>query len=76
MAKITLGKESLNKLCAISGGKFFMFLQKVTQEGQTLLQEFEFGPFHNAELGLLGIAFIDVTETRIQVTEIINPRES
>jgi hypothetical protein len=75
MAKITLGKESLNKLCAISGGKLFMFLQKVTQEGQTLLQEFEFGPFHNTELGLLDMALIDVTETRIHVTEIINPRD-
>jgi hypothetical protein len=72
MAKITLGKESLNELCAISGGKVFMFLQKVTQEGQTLLQEFEFGSFHNAELGVLDMASIDVTETRIQVTEIIN----
>jgi hypothetical protein len=47
----------------------------VTDKGQTLLQELEFAPFHNIELGILDMACIDGIKTWVHLSEIIDPWE-
>jgi hypothetical protein len=52
-----------------------MLLQKVTNERQTPLPKLEIAPFHNIELGIRDMAFIDGIKITVQLTEIVDPWE-
>ena len=73
MSQIVSRKEGINELCALLGGNISMLPQKVTNEGQTRLQELEIAPFHNVELGILDMALIDGIKITVQQTKIIYP---
>jgi hypothetical protein len=68
-----LRKEGLNKLFTLSRGQLWMFLQIMSHESKALLQELESGRLHAIELGVSDMTSIDVTETGIEMTEIIDP---
>ena len=51
-----------------------MFLQEMAHEGQTFLQEFEFGSFDHTKLGILNMASIEGVKATVRLAEIINPR--
>jgi hypothetical protein len=75
VAKIAFGKESINELCALLGSNVRLFPQNVTNEGQRPLQKLEIAPFHNIELGILDMAFIEGVKITVQLTEIIDAWE-
>ena len=52
-----------------------MFSQKVTNEGQTPLQELETVPFHNIELGIFDVAVVDCIKIAVQPAEFISSWE-
>ena len=72
VVNIVFGKEGVDELRAHLGSNLSMFPQKVTNEGQTRLQELETVPLDDIKLGVLDMAFIDGIKTRVQLTEIID----
>ena len=75
MAKVVFRKEGVNELGARLGSNVLMFLQKVTNEGQTALQELEIVCFHNIELGIFDMALIDGIKPMVYLTEIVDSWE-
>jgi hypothetical protein len=74
-SKVILGKERLNESGAFAGGKIRVLFQKVTDGNQTFLQGSEFRPFHSVKFCILDVILIDVIESMISLTEIIDPRK-
>jgi hypothetical protein len=72
VAKIVFGKESVDEFRALLGRYVSMFPQKVTNAGQSPLQELETVPFHNIKPGIFDMALIDGMKPMVNLTEIVD----